>query len=66
MGVKGDTYELLPDYTNDLNAMHEAESTLDAKQLQQMAAMLFADVDGPRFHATASQRAEAFLNTISS
>ncbi len=67
----------LPDYVNDLNAMHEAEKVLDIKQVE-----LFADIMynlcvegkvttpnrlGWRFallNATARQRAEAFLRTL--
>jgi hypothetical protein len=69
----------LPDYLNDLNAMHEAEETLRKNQFH------FVDYYGTLFMvvscletyegnigyfefelvtATASQRAEAFLKTI--
>lgn len=64
----------LPDYLNDLNAMHEAERTLDINQLSQYADELdkiCVEVHiCPLTHwsavvcATASQRAEAFLKTI--
>jgi hypothetical protein len=65
------------DWTNDLNAMHEAEKVLDIKQVE-----LFADIMynlcvegkvttpnrlGWRFallNAPARQRAEAFLRTL--
>lgn len=63
---------LRPDYLNDLNAMHEAEKarwTGDLKRLHNDAktytewkryqALLSYDI-----HATAAQRAEAFLTTI--
>ncbi len=57
----------LPDYLNDLNAMHEAEKVLDEKQQQEYVNLLltgdslnyFAEI-----HATATQRAEAFLRTL--
>lgn len=78
----GDVRALVPFYTNDLNAMHEAEGILagdrkitflnilaeiagwhgDEISLEGYAAHtpeLFAFV-----HATASQRAEAFLKTL--
>lgn len=66
----------LPDYCNDLNAMHEAEETLDLQKAGVFAEQLrvtvyrttrLPHVDSGSFahvHATASQRAEAFLKTI--
>jgi hypothetical protein len=67
--------EQLPDYTEDLNAMHEAEKTL-----REMQTMAFIDrlgeivnqgqSDGSyggiwnMLFSTAAQRAEAFLKTI--
>lgn len=65
-----------PDYPNDLNAMHEAEKVLTSPQLEQFGRYLtklvtgifqmhHAHYDTARIsHATASQRAEAFLKTI--
>jgi len=54
----------LPDYLNDLNAMHEAEQVLDYNQLRDMEdSVLFQFAVYP-FHATASQRAQAFLRTL--
>ena len=65
----------LPDYLNDLNAMHEAEKLIlnyDAGSHGRYIDHLI-DVCGKRkdetwhlaiFHATASQRAEAFLRTL--
>ena len=67
---------LPPDYCNDLNAMHEAEETLDLQKAGVFAEQLrvtvyrttrLPHVDSGSFahvHATASQRAEAFLKTI--
>jgi len=68
----------LPDYLNDLNAMHEAEETLSRNQraeywheiikLCNQHARLLNDFDRVgifyQLHATAAQRAEAFLRTI--
>ena len=55
-----------PDYCNDLNAIHEAEKTLNKDQF-----MLYCDNLWPlgngvweAIHATACQRAEAFLRTL--
>lgn len=61
----------LPDYLNDLNAMHEAEKTLPWKKLAGMELelksilreALAVDWRFP-FHTTAAQRAEAFLRTL--
>jgi hypothetical protein len=57
----------VPDYLNDLNAMHEAEKVLTYEQggkmtlwIQRMTCAGY----GPQLFATASQRAEAFLRTI--
>jgi hypothetical protein len=61
----------LPDYPNDLNAMHEAEKTLSYDDKQKYLDIL---ADAPRediyytyadsVFATAGQRAEAFLRTV--
>jgi hypothetical protein len=65
-----------PDYCNDLNAMHEAEESLNSQQVQDYTFNLLrvTNNDGARFHgtlgcfahvhATAAQRAEAFLKTL--
>lgn len=59
--------ENLPDYLNDLNAMHEAEKTLTYAQGGQMT-MWIEHMNcagyGPQLFATAAQRAEAFLRTL--
>lgn len=63
-----------PDYLNDLNAMHEAEKVLTKTQQIQFALRL-AEIVGASIpgyelgafkmmHATATQRAEAFLRTL--
>ena len=66
----------IPDYLNDLNAMHEAEGVLTEEQWPAYRARVSAKLqnmarDGStiprradRLHATAAQRAEAFLKTI--
>ena len=69
---------LLPDYLSDLNAMHEAEKTLNEGQRRQMGEELMHVLNeqnrhlprwlGPTafdyFHTTSFQRAEAFLRAI--
>ena len=66
----------MPDYCNDLNAMHEAEKMLTHEQQVQFSVELWklttshvpssraAWIDFTIAHATAAQRAEAFLRTI--
>ena len=67
----------LPDYLNDLNAMHEVEQILRDQAIDAYEIHLLTLIqDGSRiadfskypsdciFHATASQRAEAFLKTL--
>lgn len=61
----------LPDYLNDLNAMHEAEKILDFAQMCMMGEILreiemrTEQARGSfRWHTTAAQRAEAFLRTL--
>lgn len=60
----------LPDYLNDLNAMHEAESKMTPMQQIDYSTFLMRKHDGLTtqvfecIHATAAQRAEAFLRTI--
>jgi hypothetical protein len=53
----------IPNYCNDLNAMHEAEKTLNSEQWHLYSAWLFKATARPQ-HATARQRAEAFLRTL--
>lgn len=65
-----DRIKLLPDYCNDLNAMHEAESILDEDCRNGFRLELLNVTDSKYFggfdhiHATARQRAEAFLRTL--
>jgi hypothetical protein len=68
-------HQWLPDYLSDLNAMHEAETTLElpgadtiqvqlnayAQWLQRLS---IAAGNHYTFQATAAQRAEAFLRTL--
>jgi len=64
----------LPDYLNDLNAMHEAGKVLGEKRTRSYAFILAQVLDTSstldlddqflNIHATASQRAEAFLKTL--
>lgn len=58
--------QTMPDYLNDLNAMHEAEKVLTNEQLEVYCNILHKPNHGVYWaiHATASQRAEAFLRTI--
>ena len=63
----GWNFDDLPDYLNDLNAMHEAEKTLHTDGGLWGAYCGYLVKDGSWFntvHATASQRAEAFLKAI--
>ena len=67
------TYTELPNYLNDLNAIHEVENILNADQMVSYDYHLDRVVGNGRqglnieyflWSATASQRAEAFLRTI--
>ena len=57
-------HEALPDYLNDLNAMHEAEKVIRerADRVDSYLDQLDGAMSG--VHATAAQRAEAFLKTL--
>ena len=66
-----DGTDILPDYLSDLNAMHEAEKVLNKtlRLFYQSRLMKLQKADlvaGFWFliHATAAQRAEAFLRTL--
>jgi hypothetical protein len=67
----------VPDYLNDLNAMHEAEKVLNDEQHRQYRSEVWYSVcndissyecvkaaERPHFSATSHQRAEAFLKTL--
>jgi|19_taG_2_1085344.scaffolds.fasta_scaffold00262_18 hypothetical protein len=61
----GKTWENFPDYTSDLNAMHEAEKVLDWGKMGRFTTILDSmDTNSHGIHTTAAQRAEAFLKTI--
>ena len=57
----------LPDYLNDLNAMHEAEKIFDGAQnwryISELCTLTTND-NNSMYMATATQRAEAFIRTI--
>jgi hypothetical protein len=79
-GQLGEDREMVPDYLNDLNAMHEAAEVLTERQRSVYGNLLFikhapeiADDDGPYLKSdsgfrmaqiTAAQRCEAFLRTL--
>lgn len=69
-GVYRDHISDVPDYLNDLNAMHEAEKVLTNYQRVMMIKELYKmfefeeDAYHRDFDATASQRSEAFLRTL--
>jgi hypothetical protein len=52
---------LIPDYLNDLNAMHEAEKCLTYEQRHDYATHF---IDHEIVFATAAQRADAFIKTL--
>jgi len=66
----GQLLKKLPDYLADLNVMHEAEKMLTDSQSGQYERFLMGSrsfVGAAEFwtyHATAAQRAEAFLRTL--
>jgi hypothetical protein len=72
--VTGERLYDLPDFFSDLDAIHEAEKVLTVKQSQEYTTYLIQAqqtyLNGPPpevfrvIHATASQRAEAFLRTL--
>lgn len=79
IGIRMPDYRLdvsnLPDYLNDLNAMHKAEKKLTSNEFQvyfdSLVSMIAVSAENPRHgdyprvvHATASQRADALLLTI--
>lgn len=55
-----------PQFATDLNAMHEAEGTLSTANMYVMEVQLKRVLSAREFyfHATARQRAEAFLRTL--
>ena len=70
-GQGGNSYNFLPDYCTDLNAMHEAEKVLAPRSWNNYSENwwnysrnLACISDGRAIHATARERAEAFLRTL--
>ena len=67
VGIRSDD-GWIPDYLNDLNAMHEAETVLTGDQQHDyechLLRMDYPDWEIKVTHATANQRAEAFLRTL--
>jgi hypothetical protein len=73
---KTHTHSRIPDYLHDLNAMHEAEKVLTAKDINGWNAYTaqLAKITGGHpwrnskvfilVHATAAQRSQAFLKTL--
>jgi hypothetical protein len=63
----GIRFARLPDYLNDLNAIHAAEATLPKEQLWYLTAVLASAVDPevPIAHASARERCIAFIEVIS-
>ena len=63
----GQWTEVIPNYTSDLNAMHEAEKVLTAEQRRSYVNCIFnlpvSECESNTF-ATAAQRAKAFLRAI--
>ncbi len=64
-----DVRSKIPNYCNDLNAMHEAEKFLFLKKMAHRYFLHLADFwkgnqSDYYFHSTARQRAEAFLRTL--
>ena len=55
----------LPDYLNDLNAMHETEKVLTGNNRLRYCELVASITKHDSMFATAAQRAEAFLRTIS-
>ena len=64
--VHGHSVAGIPDYLNDLNAMHDAEKVLilDCVWATYLGELSVVVAEKSLVHATAAQRAEAFLRTI--
>jgi hypothetical protein len=55
---------IIPDYPNNLNAMHEAEKMLNSKMLWETYKAHLLNWMTEPICSTAAQRAEAFLRTV--
>lgn len=64
-GYGFDEEEVTIDPLTDLNAMHVAEKVLTSGQRQAYGLQIAKLCDRSTWHATAAQRAEAFLRTLS-
>ena len=62
--LHGNIYRPPRDFCNDLNAIHEAEKMLNSEQWVAYGKELSRLGVFPMVHATAHQRAEAFLRTL--
>jgi hypothetical protein len=73
--AKGGYYQVLPDYLNDINAMHEAFNVIPEDKEEEFMTRLYFGDDWQKFSinhcdplgclkASASQLAEAFLKTL--
>ena len=62
--LHGNIYRPTRDFCNDLNAMHEAEKRLNSEQWVAYGRELSRLNVFPMVHATARQRAEAFVKTL--
>lgn len=65
-GMKGPLRRFMPipNYCNCLNAMHEAEKVFDCPDPYESALIKISGGAEYLWHATARQRAEAFLRTV--
>ncbi len=66
IGDGNDSQEQPPDYCNDLNAMHDAEKSLHNDKWMSYVKTIMRMCENHKgmIHATARQRAEAFLRTL--
>lgn len=62
--LHGNIYRPPHDFCNDLNAMHKAEKVMNSEQWVAYGKELSRLGVFPMVHATARQRAEAFLRTL--
>ena len=65
--MKGERKQFLPEYLEDLNAMHDAEETLTEEQYSKYGWILLGDGEIECYEflgAPAAQRAEAFLKSL--
>ena len=62
--LHGNIYRPPRDFWNDLNAMHKAEKVMNSEQWVAYGKELSRLGVFPMVHATARQRAEAFLRTL--